>query len=386
MSEIKTLDVEVSFPDILDVDVDFGQTLTKIVAPEHYMGPFEFYPSDEDQVIPVKDKTPVEDICVKGITGEKAITENGTYDILEDKEVTVDVNPDLRPLSVSENGTYEPDGFDGFSQVSVDVPNRGYDIPKIDDGNAHIWVDVLDQYRDMKVFCYLVGEAVVSVDWGDGTEEETYYGRDNVGNLNHDYEQAGFYHIVIKTVKEPQRLYQKAFGGSGNSWLLGGSDNLRRCYQACLVGFESGNWVIRGGQLLYSSICYAAYYKHATGITYNNYLSNCKIRHYELPDIATSLGNQFFENDPCVGDFVIPERIVTIGSNVFNSTGNIKIHMESAIPPALSGSLGNNCLPTIYVPAGSLEAYKTAPNWSNYADSIFEEPTALTHHPHLTCG
>lgn len=91
MSEIKTLDVEVSFPDILDVDVDFGQTLTKIVAPEHYMGPFEFYPSDEDQVIPVKDKTPVEDICVKGITGEKTITQNGTYNTLEDKTVTVDV-------------------------------------------------------------------------------------------------------------------------------------------------------------------------------------------------------------------------------------------------------------------------------------------------------
>ena len=65
MSEIKTLDVEVSFPDILDVDVDFGQTLTKIVAPEHYMGPFEFHVSDEDQVIPVKDKTPAEDIVIK---------------------------------------------------------------------------------------------------------------------------------------------------------------------------------------------------------------------------------------------------------------------------------------------------------------------------------
>lgn len=25
---------------------------------------------------------------------------------------------------------------------------------------------------------------------------------------------------------------------------------------------------------------------------------------------------------------------------------------------------------------GSLEAYKTAPNWSDYADNIFEEPTA----------
>lgn len=131
MSEIKTLDVEVDFPDRLDVDVDFGQTLTKIVAPEHYMGPFEFYPSDKDQVIPVKEKTPVEDICVKGITGEKTITSNGTYNTLEDKAVTVDVNPDLRPLSVSESGTYEPDGFDGYKSVVVDVPTGGF--PSYDD-------------------------------------------------------------------------------------------------------------------------------------------------------------------------------------------------------------------------------------------------------------
>ena len=122
MSEIKTLDVEVSFPDTLDVDVDFGQTLTKIVAPEHYMGPFEFYPSDEDQIIPVKEKTPVEDICVKGAEGSLEITTNGTYSVVGKKSVAVDVNPDLRPLSVSENGEYQPDGFDGYNRVSVDVP------------------------------------------------------------------------------------------------------------------------------------------------------------------------------------------------------------------------------------------------------------------------
>lgn len=122
MSEIKMLDVEVSFPDILDVDVDFGQTLTKIVAPEHYMGPFEFHVSDEDQIIPVKEKMPIEDICVKGITGEKTITQNGTYNTLEDKAVNVDVNPDLRPLSVTRNGQYSPDGFDGYSSVTVNNP------------------------------------------------------------------------------------------------------------------------------------------------------------------------------------------------------------------------------------------------------------------------
>lgn len=283
----------------------------------------------------------------------------------------------LDVLEATENGTYRPDGDAvGFSQVDVNVPNRGYDIPKIDDGNAHIWVDVLDQFRDMRVFCFLRGKTVVSVDWGDGAEVETCYGKDNIDSMNHVYERAGFYHIVLKTVQEPQQAYQKAFGGTGNSWLLGGGDYQRRFYQVCLVGFESGNWVIRGGQFLWGSSCYAAYYKHATGFSYINYLSNCTIRHYELPDIVTSLANSFFEGDTCVGDFVIPERIVTMGSSIFKDTGNIKIHMESAVPPTLSGSFGSNCFPTIYVPAGSLEAYKTATNWSNYADNIFEEPTA----------
>lgn len=63
---------------------------------------------------------------IEGIvpTGTQTITENGEYDVLSDKSVTVDVQPDLRPLSVSENGQYSPDGFDGYSSVTADIePN-----------------------------------------------------------------------------------------------------------------------------------------------------------------------------------------------------------------------------------------------------------------------
>lgn len=56
------------------------------------------------------------------------VTTNGTYTpesgVDGFSQVNVDVNPDLRPLSVSENGQYVPDGFDGYSGVSVDVPQR----------------------------------------------------------------------------------------------------------------------------------------------------------------------------------------------------------------------------------------------------------------------
>ena len=54
------------------------------------------------------------------------VTTNGTYTpesgVDGFNQVNVDVNPDLRPLSVSENGTYQPDGFDGYESVVVDVP------------------------------------------------------------------------------------------------------------------------------------------------------------------------------------------------------------------------------------------------------------------------
>lgn len=60
---------------------------------------------------------------IEGIvpTGTMEIDANGVYDITEKASVDVDVQPDLRPLSVSENGTYQPDDFDGYSDVTVDV-------------------------------------------------------------------------------------------------------------------------------------------------------------------------------------------------------------------------------------------------------------------------
>lgn len=49
----------------IQVKASVGQTVIKVVAPEHYLGPFEVFPSDEDQILPVKEKMPVEDIVVK---------------------------------------------------------------------------------------------------------------------------------------------------------------------------------------------------------------------------------------------------------------------------------------------------------------------------------
>lgn len=102
----------------------------RIVAPDEYTGATEVTPSSETQVLETKDKLVLDDITVNPAPA-----------------------PDLRPLSVSENGTYEPDGFDGYESVTVDVePNltslsvteNGLYLPESGvDGYDRVSVDVL---------------------------------------------------------------------------------------------------------------------------------------------------------------------------------------------------------------------------------------------------
>ena len=68
----------------------------------------------------------------------------------------------------------------------------------------------------------------------------------------------------------------------------------------------------------------------------------------------------------------IPNSVTDIKYNAFTScTALTSISILATTPPTLSSSVfdnTNNC--PIYVPAASLNAYKTATNWSAYADRI----------------
>ena len=113
----------------IDVRANFGQTVKVTVSPDPYMGDTEVTPSAETQVLATKKKFVQDDITVYPAPTETlSATENGQFTPSDGhvgfSQVYVDVNPDLRPLSVSENGTYEPDGFDGYSSVTADIePN-----------------------------------------------------------------------------------------------------------------------------------------------------------------------------------------------------------------------------------------------------------------------
>ena len=113
----------------IEVPASIGATVVRVVGPPTYRGVTEVTPSDAEQTLPTKDKLVRDDIMVHPAPVEGLLaTSNGQFTPSDGHvgfyQVNVNVNPDLRPLSVSENGQYSPDGFDGYSDVTVDVePN-----------------------------------------------------------------------------------------------------------------------------------------------------------------------------------------------------------------------------------------------------------------------
>ena len=84
----------------------------------------------------------------------------------------------------------------------------------------------------------------------------------------------------------------------------------------------------------------------------------------------TKLSNTFEKNTSLIS-IILPETLEELGPDVFYSCTSLQsVYFTSTQPPILdSNSLRSNNA-TFYVPAVSLELYKTAPIWSNYINRI----------------
>ena len=115
-------------------------------------------------------------------------------------------------------------------------------------------------------------------------------------------------------------------------------------------------------------------------ITLNPFkVNNCySLIYICIPEGITTISDSGLYNDYALPKVIIPSTITSIGNNAFkNDFGLTEVVVKSIIPPSL-GSTAFDSTPTdlkIYVPAESVEEYKAATNWSNYADKIFAIPT-----------
>lgn len=92
-----------------------------------------------------------------------------------------------------------------------------------------------------------------------------------------------------------------------------------------------------------------------------------------IPENCTEIKSSCFNNDSSLTSIIIPNKVTTLNSCFRYCYGISEYHFLSTTPPTLTSSavfneIASDCI--IYVPMESVEAYKTATNWSNYASYI----------------
>ena len=94
----------------------------------------------------------------------------------------------------------------------------------------------------------------------------------------------------------------------------------------------------------------------------------------EIPNSVTGIGVNAFKGCTSLTKLTIPNNVTVIAASALqigSSTNKATIRFEGTTPPSIQSSTFNaSYLDKIEVPASAVDTYKTATNWSNFADYI----------------
>ena len=111
-----------------------------------------------------------------------------------------------------------------------------------------------------------------------------------------------------------------------------------------------------------------------TEIGYKAFYACSSLTGVTIPDSVTTIGYGAFCHCSSLTSVTIPDSVTTIGGYVFEYCSSLtSVYCKATTPPALVGTYvfdSNGSGRKIYVPMESVEAYKIASGWSEYASSI----------------
>jgi len=238
----------------------------------------------------------------------------------------------------------------GFVHLASEA-SGGDEVPA--DGKTRIWIHIADETPDNRLTFYLRFTASTAnnttVDWGDGTIETL--GATYADNYPHKYPSGGDY-VITMTVNSGMIYF------SGAS--IYGAVNTANFYNRLRI-----TQIVFGNDI--SSIGSSA-------------LIQCySVTSVVIPDSVSSIESNAFQDCYSLMSITIPDNVTNIASSAFSNCFSMsEYHFKPTTPPTLASanvfnSIASDCV--IYVPQGSLDAYKTATNWSTYASKMQEEPT-----------
>lgn len=103
---------------------------------------------------------------------------------------------------------------------------------------------------------------------------------------------------------------------------------------------------------------------------------NCSnLKSITIPDSVETIGAKAFSYCLAITNIIIPDSVISVGNKAFFACSRLAdIYFYSITPPTVS--FEEYSIPpttTIHVPVGSGDVYKSATNWSTFADKIVED-------------
>ena len=112
-----------------------------------------------------------------------------------------------------------------------------------------------------------------------------------------------------------------------------------------------------------------------TTISFYSFYHCDNLTDVNLPNSVTTIGNSAFSTCQRLSSVTLGNSVTSIGMSAFNGNPSMtKLVINTVTPPTLGSSGVYGAWP-IYVPAASVDTYKTASGWSTYADRIQAIPS-----------